>query len=307
MTKHRYGILAFPVSLLIIATFISFCPAAQAKDNIPQITNGVWAWDDTAGDRHAVFISRQAGSEWMAPERISDNEGINVVPTVIKTAEKDLFVVWSAFIGQQAQLRYRQCKKEVWAEEREYYTGLSSNTSPSAGMDGDGRIWLVWAGFNGVSDDIYYTTWNGNSFDTARPLTANDVPDIQPVLGIDEKTGHPRLQWQQFSEDGYIVLEASWNGTTWSKPVALPASAAATETTAPAEMSSPATPRSLSLKKVVFTAGTVLNSQAAENSGQAEKDYEIDIPTFINHPESASIHIPGHAIQSLPVRSIIEK
>lgn len=300
MTTYRCGILAFTLSLLTAASI------SHGKHDTPPVTNGVWAWDDTSEDTHAVFISRQAGSEWMEPERVSDNEGVNVVPTVIKTTEKNLFVIWSSFIGQQAQLRYRQYKKGVWAEESEYYTGLTSNTSPSAAMDKDGKVWLVWAGYNGISDDIYYTTWNGDSFDTARPLTANDVPDIQPILGIDEETGHPRLQWQQFAENGYITVEASWNGSTWSKPVELPAPAAATETTAPVEPALSATPRSLSLKKAGFTAATTRDSRTADHAGQAEKDFEIDIPPFINHPESASIHIPGHAIQSLPVRSIIE-
>ena len=303
MTKNRYGILALTVFLSIIAS-ISVCPAARNKDNTTPLANGIWAWDDTVGDRHAIFISRQAGAEWQAPEQISDNEGVNVVPTVIKTAGKDLFAVWTTFTGQQAQLRFRQYKKGAWSEEREYYTGLSSNTSPSVGIDGGGMIWLVWAGFNGVSDNIYYTTWNGNSFETARPLTRNDVPDIQPVLGMDEKTGHPWVQWRQFTEDGYIALEASWNGSAWSDPVQLPAMTAETEAVNPSTAPTPAEPRSLMLRKNVFpTAGTAVGRTAATHG--KTKDYEIDIPEFITYPESASIHIPGYAIQSLPVRSVV--
>lgn len=300
MIHHRHSILFLPIFLLF-SPLTSLSPAAQHNETSPARKNAVWAWADNAGSHHAIFISRQAGAEWEEPVQISNNEGVNVVPSVTKTAAKDLFVVWSTFSGQQAQLHYRQYQKGAWTEEKEYYTGLSSNTAPSVSIDTAGKVWLVWAGFNGQSDEIYYSTWNGNGFETAQPLTANDVPDIQPVLGLDEATGQPWVQWQQFSDKGYIELEATWNGSAWSAPVEVAASAATTEATAEATTAASGTTsaylRTLSLKKA-GPAGT------AAATGATDNDFEIEIPTFIKYPESASVHVPGYAVQSLPVRRV---
>lgn len=307
MIHHRLSILFLPIFLLL-PPLTSPGQAAQQIETSPTQKNAVWAWADNAGSRHAIFISRQTGTEWEEPVQISNNEGVNVVPSVTKTAATDLFVVWSTFGGQQAQLRYRQCKKGVWAEEKEYYTGLSSNTSPSVSIDKSGKVWLVWAGFNGLSDEIYYSTWNGNGFETAQPLTANDIPDIQPILGMDEATGQPWVQWQQFSDKGYIELEAIWNGSAWSAPVEVAAPEATTEATTAATTAVSETTstylRTLSLKKAGPARTAEKSSQAAEATGETATDLEIKIPTFIKYPESASVHVPGYAVQSLPVRRV---
>ncbi len=300
MIHHRLSILFLPIFLLF-SPLTSPGLAAPQNETSPTQKNSVWAWADNAGSQHAIFISRQAGAEWEEPVQISNNEGVNVVPSVTKTAAKDLFVVWSTFGGQQAQLRYRQCKNGVWAEEKEYYSGLSSNTAPSVSIDKSGKVWLVWAGFNGQSDEIYYSTWNGNGFETAQPLTANDIPDIQPILGMDEATGHPWVQWQQFSEKGYIELEATWNGSAWSAPVEVAAPAATAETTTEAATAASGTTsaylRTLSLKKAGL-------ARTAEATGATDSDLEIEIPKFIKYPESASVHVPGYGVQSLPVRRV---
>ncbi|KJS03571.1 MAG: hypothetical protein VR65_01030 [Desulfobulbaceae bacterium BRH_c16a] len=315
MTQHRHGILVLAAILLLFSLTSSL--AALQSETDPEPENTVWAWADKTGSQHAIFISRRVGTEWEEPIQVSNNKGINVVPSVTKTNAQDLFIVWSAFSGQQAQLRYRQYNEGVWGEEKEYYTGLSSNTAPSISIDTSGTVWLAWAGFNGISDEIYYSTWDGNAFKTAQPLTTNDVPDIQPILAIDETTGQPWVQWQQYSEKGYIALEATWNGSAWSTPVETtpaatakpPVEATSIDTATPEDL------RVLTLKKVVpagtaGTAGTAEKSSlstriAAKKTGRKGNDLEIEIPTFVKNPESASVHIPGYTIQSLPVRSVV--
>ncbi len=296
MIKYRFKIQYF-APILLLFFLCSYVGASTTSGS----GTAIWTWAEISGSEHAIFISRQVGEGWEEPQKISANEGINIVPAVIPTAAKDLMVVWSTFTGGKAQLRYRQLKNGVWTEEKEYYTGLSSNMAPSIAVDGSGKIWMVWAGFNGISDEIYFTTWNGTSFATAQAMTANGVPDIQPVLGIDETTGTPRVQWQQYSESGYVKYESSWNGSAWGEPVLLSAAdtaAAATEKTTAAK-------RALKVKRVFFTGNNASSSEQSAKAKETGEDLDIEIPEFIASPDSASIHIPGHGVQSLPIRSVI--
>ncbi len=313
MLKHHRTIHFFSsivVGLLLLVSSADATEKAAGATAAPGSGRAVWAWAGTSGSEDAVFISRQVGEEWEEPQKISANEGVNIVPSAINTSAEELMVVWSVFTGNRAQLHYRQSKNGEWTEEKEFYTGLTSNMAPSIGVDNSGKVWLVWAGFNGISDEIYYSTWNGTSFATAKALTANGVPDIQPVLGIDELTGTPWVEWQHYSESGYIKYTSSWSDSAWSEPV--PASANQTPSTA-AQTPLPiaTTEQTAVAKRVLLVKKSAVPGKAGGNSNQtvnAEKtneEMEIEIPAFVTDPDSAAIHIPGHAVQSLPVRTVI--
>ncbi len=293
------------VSLLIFVTvLLEICSASQTTTENASLfaTEGaVWVWSEVTNNQFAVFISRHNGAAWSEPEKISNNKEINVVPAVTKTSTQDLMVIWSAFNGEQAQLHYKEFKDGVWTEEKEYYSGLKSNTAPTVGIDEEGKLWLAWAGFNGVSDDIYFTRWNGSSFNTAQAITANNVPDILPVLGIDEDTKIVWIQWQQFTMNGYIEYETTWNGIDWTEPVVVDSENKL------GTSQNHSTIRNLLLKTPVTT--SVNNATQNKQTGQIiakKQELEIEIPDFIPYPDSASIHIPGYAVQSLPVRNMLD-
>jgi len=301
MIKNMYVGSQLALVFLLCTLFNSHSKAADIISAASTQLDGktIWTWAEKSGDEHAVFISRQVGEVWEKPQKISANEGVNVVPAVANTSGEDLMVVWTIFSGSQAQLHYRQLKGGHWSEEKEYYTGLSSNTAPSVSVDGTGKLWIVWAGFNGISDEIYYSTWNGTSFATAKAITANDIPDIQPVLGINETTGSPWVQWLQFSQKGYVRYESTWNNSAWSEPLLVPA----VDTSSTGDKSTETTPAAVRKKASIVTKNATGGNQASKLSTTSEQ-LEIEIPEFVTNPESASIHIPGYTVHSLPVRSI---
>lgn len=259
----------------------------------------VWTWANKAGSDNMIYISRNIGGTWTEPETLSIKGGINVVPSVTSTDGENLFAVWSNYSGSQAQLRYRRLINGSWSEENEYYTGLSANMSASTAYNKSGKLWMVWAGYNGVSDEIYYTTWNGSAFETAKAITSNDVPDILPVLGIDATTGNPWAQWKRFTPTGYQQYESTWNGSEWTEPALV----AAETVTAQGKVASDKS--SLVVKKIATSASNLKGAAAPSGTTEAEtEEMEVEIPSFVANPKSASTHIPGYAVQSLPVRSL---
>ncbi len=287
---HKYLGRSFflPIVLLCLSSSLAANATETAANtgSALELDKTVWTWADQAGSNNAVFISRNVGGTWTKPETISTEGGVNVVPAVTSTDGTDLFAVWTNYTGSQAQLRYRQLKSGSWSEEKEYYTGLSSNTAASVANDNSNKVWMVWAGFNGVSDEIYYTTWNGSSFASAKAITANDVPDILPILGIDKDTGKPWVQWLQFATTGYQKYESTWNGSEWTKPIKVE------------------TNSKTSITQGVPGSTTLMMTKTAAPDTSQTKEFEIEIPSFVTRPESASVHIPGYTVRSLPVRSM---
>lgn len=272
---------------------LNFCTASQSTDETPALLateKAVWSWADASESGHAVFVSRQSDGVWGEPEIISSDESINFVPTMTKLSDEEIIVVWSSFIEGRSQLRYREFKKGLWWEEREYYSDLSSNTAPSVAVDGKGQLWLVWSGFNGVSDEIYYSKWGGSSFEKAEAITSNNIPDIQPVLGVDEETKMVWVQWQRFTETGYVIYETIWNGRKWSEPAEV------------------AIEKEESTSQINSRESTLSDDEHIWRTGQIDRDKqfdELEIPTFISDVDSAAIHIPDYAVQSLPVRNML--
>jgi len=300
MTKHTHLIFRLSLACLLccLNSTGNAVNMAHAAETGQPAKKAVWTWVDKPEKGNTVFISRQVGDGWDTPQKISTGEGVNVVPTVTNTSGDNLMVVWTSYTGGQAQLHYRQVQGDILTEEKEFYTGLASNTAPSLSVDGSGKTWLVWAGFNGISDEIYYSTWDGSSFTTPIAITDNNLPDVQPVLGIDDATGTLWVQWLQLTLNGSTKYEATWNGSAWNEPVQI----ADSEAPATAKGSTDSTLR-------VATKKIGVPSTAADSTEETVKtadggQLEIEIPEFITQPQSASIHIPGHGVQSLPVRSV---
>lgn len=271
--------LIFAVAMLLVISTASFARASE-DDNTNE---NIWVWADSLEGRNEIFLTRGVGEEWATPEKLSANIAVNVVPAAIKLLDGRVFVVWSAFEGGQSKIVYRIEGADGWGEETVFPSDLTQNTAPTAATDSEGNVWLIWAGFNGLSDEIFYSIWDGTEFTTAVALTNNDIPDILPVVGYDRETKTLWIEWQQFTKNGYVFYQVTNNDGNWSEPA--------------------------EVNKEDDSASQ--QQSTVEQVGQKEDEtgtFELVIPEVVTDVESASVHIPGNAIQALPMRSItIEK
>lgn len=236
----------------------------------------VIVWSQEEEMRFPVYLSVLQAGQWQEPVLISDNEKLNVVPSVTMTEHGTIWVIWSVFSQGDIHLHMNRLDNGLWTGEEKIETGFSSNTSPTVGVDGRGVLWLVWAGHDGQDDEIFFSRWNGFAFEPAMRITDNEVPDVLPVLGLTE-TGAPWVQWQRFDEDGYQTMTAQWNedDQSWSSPVQV-------------------------LEDVP------LRQFLATDDAEDHVVQEIVLPDYVTIPESASLYIPGQQVQSLPVRLLEE-
>ncbi len=227
--------------------------------------------------RYSVFLSTRNDGVWQEPIKLSENTFFNIVPAVAVNAEKDIWVVWAVFNQGETSLYMKRYEKGSWTEEEKIETGMTSSIAPSLLFDDDNVLWLVWAGDDGQDDDIYYSRWNGAHFEPPARVTDNMVPDVQPVLGLTED-GVPWVQWQFYDGEKYSVRSAIWNDrqSEWLMQ---------TE----GESEPP-------LQKAIRV-------QAADTKGPVEGT-AIELPDFIQHPQTSSLHIPGESVQSIPYRML---
>lgn len=288
-----------------------------ASDLGGQMLEEVWVWADEDEGSHPVFMAIKKGDEWLPTETISTGEAIDLVPAIAVNTKGEYFVVWSSHKNGRSELRFRYLLKEGLNEQQDLYTGLDANTSPSAGFDASDTLWLCWAGFNGISDEIYFATLSEDGTTTPEALTNNEVPDVQPVLGFDQDTGYPWISWLQYSDDGYQEQQISWDGESWSAPISLlPADKNQSE-----EQDIAAKRHSLLELAARFEADTMpsdadqteiegdettftkpgQNGELAANPAAAEQTLVV-IPSVVTEPQGASVYRPGYPISSHPVR-----
>ena len=90
----------------------------------------------------------------------------------------------------------------------------------SAAVLEDGSWLLIWAGFDGSDDDIFWSRRDQGTWSEPRRLHPNnDVPDILPTVAMSD--GGARAAWSFFDGSDYRVRTARWNGSGWTPEPAL--------------------------------------------------------------------------------------
>jgi hypothetical protein len=98
-----------------------------------------------------------------------------------------------------------------------------------------------------------------------------------------------------------MKYESTWDNSVWSKPLLVPD--VDSSSTGAGDESTGTTPAVAMKKASIATKNASSGNQVSKISTTSDQ-LEIEIPEFVTNPESASIHIPGYAVQSLPVRSV---
>ena len=247
----------------------------QATENIKDAPDGTaMVWVQNSDGNFPVFFSAFDGKQWKEPLIVSENEKLNLVPSITKGDKGEIWVVWTLFDKGETDLFFKYYADGSWSDEQKIETGLAANIASSILFDDEKVLWLVWAGSDGQDDDIYYTRWNGSAFEPAERITDNSVPDVLPVLGMTSK-GKVWVQWKYYGDSGYETMVSEWKGTEWSEA------------------------------KLADGNFFLKYASVKEPAGEAE-ELEIELPEFVSDPRAVSVFVPDQEIQSIPIRLMDE-
>ena len=271
--KKKIRVLGCYVCAVAFLLVGSLCAQATEKTkDLPYGTAMVWVQNSEGN--FPVFFSKFDGKQWKEPLIVSENEKLNLVPSIAKGDKGEIWVVWTLFDKGETELFFKYYAGGSWSDEQKIETGLPANIAPSILFDDQKILWLVWAGSDGEDDDIYYTRWNGSAFEPAERITDNSVPDVLPVLGMTPE-GKLWVQWKYYGDSGYETMVSEWKGTEWSEA---------------------------KLAKGNFL---LKYASAKESAGETE-ELEIELPEFISDPRAVSVFVPDQEVQSIPIRLMDE-
>ncbi|MEM9557564.1 MAG: hypothetical protein AAGC60_25115 [Acidobacteriota bacterium] len=81
----------------------------------------------------------------------------------------------------------------------------------------DGSWLAVWAGFDGVDDEIVWSRFDGAEWSAPAAVSANGVPDVTPTLRA-QVEGGALVAWSGYDGADYRLHVARFDGDAWGTP-----------------------------------------------------------------------------------------
>ena len=143
------------------------------------------------------------------------------LPVIAAAPDGSLWFVWMCYSDRRDEIAVRRRVNGVWGN-LQYVPNTSGDVwLPQAGVDGAGRLWVVWSQMQDGNWDIYARSYDPSEEAWGRMvrLTDHDLPDINPRLADDGK-GRLALVWQGFrGKHANIYLKTYSAGNGWSPDV----------------------------------------------------------------------------------------
>lgn len=171
-------------------------------------------WSAPDGSEINVFYSTFHETHWAPPTRITD-KGTNVTPAITAGGDGIIWILWVEFTKENRILKYARIHGNDIAYGRVSGAPLERSYAPSIIVDRANNPWVVWAGFIGTDEDIFFSRWKGTSWEAPQQVNMdNNQPDITPTIGLG-LNGQPWVSWLSFNGSEYDTHVTHWSKTCW--------------------------------------------------------------------------------------------
>jgi len=90
--------------------------------------------------------------------------------------------------------------------------------APSVALDPAGYPWVVWVGYDGTDEDLFYSRWTGSQWTPESKISSDPSSlDKTPSLVIDPQ-GTAWVTWTRWREGQKDIYIAHWTGSRWTLP-----------------------------------------------------------------------------------------
>ncbi len=176
-------------------------------------------WSEVADGTYHVFYTalNTDNTTWSSKIKLSMSNALNVAPAISSGSDGTTWIAWSSVRGATSQLKFCFFDGSKWSDpEKIPAANLTSNTGVSIFIDQSNRPWIVWSGFDGKDDDIYFSRWDGEVWEMpSRVHVDNDTPDLLPTI-VGNKDNYPTIFWYGFNGEKYVRYSSRWTGHRWS-------------------------------------------------------------------------------------------
>ena len=194
--------------------------AAQARPG-----HGWAAWEVETSTDVEIAFSRQVAGSWSHPKAVQARPGSWDRSPSLAVASGG--VPWLAWVSTDrlapdiSRLYVTRWTGLRWAVPETVPMGDSlSAAEPALAAGPDGTLWLAWAGFDGVDDEIFASSRTDQGWSTPQRVGSDDqdaaLYDCQPQLAVGQD-GQPWLVWtgHQAGVDDEIYA-SRWSEAGWS-------------------------------------------------------------------------------------------
>jgi len=212
--------------ILSITYFVLACSVCFSAQNYfldPQTAENLWfTWAEKTGTTLQIFCSEWNGSAWGKSIQVSDSAYNSFSPVVTLDKDKNPWIVWAGEDGIKTSIYCRHYNGTSWSSVTQVDdVDIYNDSTPSMTIDQNNVPWIVWAGSDGKSDNIFVSRLSGNHWTTPQMVNSyNLTPDILPAINFDSQK-HIIIVWCGFNGGKYKLFYSMQTNEKWQeqKPV----------------------------------------------------------------------------------------
>lgn len=161
----------------------------------------------------ALYVARWGNHRFQNVERLDQGSGLVYRSPSISLDHKGR--AWITAVGYEGKLDqivvFQEGLNGAWEKTQVSVTDLYPDIDPAI-LFVEGKVFVLWSGYDGSSYRIFYSTWNGNNWsEEVRLMTvAEKGGDEFPSLFLQD--GNIHAAWQRLDK----VVASFWKEGSWS-------------------------------------------------------------------------------------------
>jgi hypothetical protein len=201
---------------------------SDANPAIVQTSGDIWlAWaSDRNGDGELYYkISSDLGETWSYETRLTSQAGDDGCPAIAEDQDGRIWVVWQSAREGGYEIYYKTYDGTSWSQDVSLTQNTFADIEPSITQASDGLIWVIWSSNRKDGNyEIYYVTFDGDSWSSVKRLTNNESQDYYPEV-VESDDGELWVVWCTDRDGRSEVYYKIFNGISWSDDMRLTYSA----------------------------------------------------------------------------------